>query len=395
MKIRIITIFNVYFFLLIFNTLNRSFSPYLDIRFLLITFSTSLIIYYIFNSAKKKISNLLIVILIWFFAVFIGNINWMNTSLKFHPDTFSSYFVLMFFLFLNLITVSLYKNYIEKEKFLKYFYISLIFMIFSILLEHLGFNLYIISDYVQRLGMKNPAEMSENEWERHSTILGLPRFAGYAWDPSYASIYLIFGVLISFYFNLNYKKLLLFTTTLLLVLLSSKTAMIAILMLLAIRFVFLKKYYIGIFYTLLTLFFIYIFLFGFNFGFGDLSTMVMRLGMWNSAFQWFLENPLVGNGFTAARSAHEYFHGWYVTPHSTYFAILADSGLFGIIMFLFFFYSIYRYSAYNKLLRVMIFVFLIFALTYEYQYQNLIASIFLPLSYILYKGKKKFYETRK
>lgn len=64
------------------------------------------------------------------------------------------------------------------------------------------------------------------------------------------------------------------------------------------------------------------------------GTLNERLTIWTAGFKAFLENPMVGNGIGAFKTAVTPFLGTDKSAHNVYLAILVEMGLIGIIIFL-------------------------------------------------------------
>ena len=63
------------------------------------------------------------------------------------------------------------------------------------------------------------------------------------------------------------------------------------------------------------------------------NTLTTRFEMWKYAKELFVKNPIIGNGLTSFRSYFAISH-WYVQVHSTYWQVISETGLIGIIAYI-------------------------------------------------------------
>ena len=68
--------------------------------------------------------------------------------------------------------------------------------------------------------------------------------------------------------------------------------------------------------------------------FGDMATMDIRYSMWQSASELFLDNPVIGAGTSSVRSQLFLSRGIYGQCHSTWWQVVSEQGLIGIICFM-------------------------------------------------------------
>lgn len=100
-------------------------------------------------------------------------------------------------------------------------------------------------------------------------------------------------------------------------------------------------------------------------------SMTTRFMLWDNAEGVFMHSPLIGGGLSSVRSATNVVYGgaWYVQCHSTYWQVLAEHGVTGMIMFL---VVLARRFAFCRT-WVQVFTMTIFAMlcmTSEFEYQQ-------------------------
>lgn len=101
------------------------------------------------------------------------------------------------------------------------------------------------------------------------------------------------------------------------------------------------------------------------------ASMTTRFMLWGNAEDVFMQSPLIGGGLSSVRSATNVLYGgtWYVQCHSTFWQILAEHGLAGMLVFAL---VLARRFAFCRT-RVQIFAVTVFAMlcmTSEFEYQQ-------------------------
>jgi hypothetical protein len=178
-----IKIFNLYLFLLIFNIVNREFVPLIDIRYVIFF----LMFLLLFNSLrtikskKKKINNYNLFVLIIFLYIFIAvsNVAWLYNGLDVRKSEIINLIILNIFNFFNIVTIYVYQENLIANRLIKYFKISILFMLLSMLIVMFGFTLPLTEYTGLACG------------EAHYNMFGYNcRYSGYAIDPNYVTLIL-------------------------------------------------------------------------------------------------------------------------------------------------------------------------------------------------------------
>lgn len=99
-----------------------------------------------------------------------------------------------------------------------------------------------------------------------------------------------------------------------------------------------------------------------------LQTVLTRFELWERASLLFAKSPIIGNGLSSFRSFNmSEVSGWYVHCHSTFWSVLAESGLLGLICFLGSLYSVFNQDG-NSFSRLSATVFCLFCLNFDATY---------------------------
>ena len=208
----------------------------------------------------------------------------------------------------------------------------------------------------------------------HKNIFGGGfRPAGYASDPNYATLLLLIACIATLKVDMKkrYKipLMLIFLTGIGLA--CSKTILAAsalgIVILLIIRYIKIKPKFIKAFNMIFVLSVVLANIFIIKIP--EIreympSTLTTRFTMWNSASELFCKSPIIGNGITSFRSYFKTNH-WYVHCHSTYWQIISELGIIGILLYGCILYKLLNNCKKDGFRYFMIFVYIIYAITYE------------------------------
>lgn len=361
-------IFDVFFFSFFIFMINREFNPFgIDLRIIGVILALILIILGLKDIIKEKqtiqLKKIDYLILSFFVLCFISNIVWVFNDLTID---IKQYIVILVSYIANLmfyVVFRMYSKYITLEKFNSAMKISSIVLIFSMIISFLGVNLrtFLMS------GSKGfVKDLSSNFFG------GMYRYGGYAEDPNYASLFLIFAIATEFYtakkrqVRINYIYIL--SAIFCFMLSASKTVLVAIVPALIMALMKpskLKK--LANYIWIPTMILVPIILVVINFDWFDpIVTMMQRFKMWDFSLELFKNSPILGNGFTSFRSYLDLSGWWYVQCHSTIFQMLSETGLISIIIFgIILTLSLLKN---NKYLTFMVSLFSIYMITTETAY---------------------------
>ena len=366
--------------LYIFLLFNREFAPLIDLRFLIlpifmyllmskfivILFTKNIIIY----GTKKNIIFYLLFVII----VLLSNIKWYFNPYLPNEDIFLNVILLYIYNFLAITIFSLYWEKIDLRVIGIVIVVSGFILLLSMILQYIG---------VQELPFaRNVRELREFEL----SIIGT-RIGGYAEDPNYATFSMILWLVMTFIlFKNRFLIIVVFLSSLVGVVLSfSKTIILASFIILS--FFIAKKLKLLIPYTILFISLIVFTSYYIYEIFMTLSTMSTRFKMWEIAFYSFLDNPLLGSGVTSVRSNFSFSGNWYVQPHNSFIAILADSGIFAFTLYLLFFIKVLTVE--NKIYVFLVWLLFIFSFSQElfiFQYPYFVLGI-LPILVLLKQNR--------
>ncbi|MDK1289588.1 O-antigen ligase family protein [Pseudoalteromonas umbrosa] len=305
--------------LLVFSIYNRTFSLGFDIRFIVLPILfIGLSLTCILKLKYKDYfipSVILIVIMLLTLIVVQDQLAWLNSDLSKNNSVYKNVLILYFYNFLIVIYLILNKNNFSEKLFKNSIVFSSLFLAFSCLYQAVVGDLPLVS-----------ASSTGEVFEDKISILGV-RPAGYAHDPNYTSLLMVFSIYVVSKFEnktlLHYSYLFLFIFILLAS--GSKTVMMICLLLL-VRLVFIKlriKLLFNVGFIFISAFGLLILLSLLE----QLSTFSQRLTMWNLAINGFYETPLLGQGITGVRSLLA-LDMRYVQPHNGWLALLVDHGIF-------------------------------------------------------------------
>ncbi|MGA1941042.1 O-antigen ligase family protein [Arcobacter sp. YIC-310] len=366
--------------LYIFLLFNREFVPFIDLRFLILPIFAYLLIFKFINilftrniviyGTKKNI----IYYMLFIFIVFLSNSKWYFNPYSPNEDILINVILLYIYNFLAVTIFALYWKKINLKVIGIVVFVSGLILFLSMILQYIG---------VQELPFaRNVRELEEFEL----SIIGT-RIGGYAEDPNYATFSMMLWFVITFIlFKNRFLVLFVFLLSFVGVILSfSKTIILASFIILS--FFIAKKLKLLIPYTILFISLIAFSAYYIYEIFMTLSTMSTRFKMWEIAFYSFLNNPILGSGVTSVRSNFLFSGNWYVQPHNSFIAILADSGLFAFILFLCFF--IKAFSLENKIYIFLVWLLFIFSFSQElfiFQYPYFVLGV-LPIIVLLKQNR--------
>lgn len=365
--------FKIYLFLFIFTMVNREFLFFqIDLRFIVFPLGLALLLYGFFKKEYKdnKVNKSMNWIYLFYIFVFLSNISWLWNGLSIHLEKFINEMILILNICTFFLIMRQYKKYITSSFVNKCIIFSCTILVASMILVSLGFTAQQISASVHE-----PVKYVSTEIDSgHRNLYGWNfRPSGYASDPNYATFLLLIGCISIL--KLKTKKIykIIFTT----------------LFLFAIGMSFSKTIFgasiLGLFYLLLIKCFEknkkIIKIINLCVILGIISTIVIlpnisflnkympytiktRFTMWNSASELFQKSPIIGNGITSFRSYFSENH-WYVQSHNTYWQILSETGIIGILLFLIIFYQLLNERKNDKKSLYITFVFLIFMIDFE------------------------------
>lgn len=366
--------------LYIFLLFNREFVPLIDLRFVILPIFTWLLLYKIIVLLKyKSIISFGSKKYIWYWAIFvfiiaISNIKWLFNNFDPNNDVFINVVILYIYNFFAIFIFALYWKKLDLKLIKITFFISGVILLLSIIAQYLGVENLPLSGSIR--------QMKEFDMSVVGTRLG-----GYAEDPNYASFSMMIWFLVSsILYSSRLVVILVFFMALVGIIFSfSKTIILALFIILSFfiakRIKLLIPYSI-LFFTIMIGSVAYLYEI-----FQTLSTMSIRFRMWDAAFKLFLDSPLIGSGVTSVRSHFHYLEGWYVQPHSSYFTILADNGIFAFILYVLFIFLAFNLkdNRYKLLVGLLFF----FSATYElfvFQYPYFVLGI-LPILVLLKQNR--------
>ncbi|WP_125717050.1 O-antigen ligase family protein [Pseudoalteromonas rubra] len=304
--------------LAVFSIYNRTFSLGFDIRFIVLP--VLILGFFVAFIVKVKNDNYflpltaLIAFLLLVIIIIQDQLAWLNSDLSKNNSVYKNVLILYCYNFLMVLYLFLNRDYLDNKVFLNSLIFSSLFLSFSSIYQVLVGDLPFVS-----------AGSTGEAFQDELSILGV-RPAGYAHDPNYTSLLMVFSIYVvsktrpKNLFTIICLSLFAFT----LFASGSKTVMmICFLLLIRIAFIKLKLR------VLFNVGFIVVLLFGLltvlSF-FEQLSTFSQRLTMWNLAINGFYDSPFLGQGITGVRSLLAQDMR-YVQPHNGWLALLVDHGL--------------------------------------------------------------------
>ncbi|TMO79719.1 hypothetical protein CWC16_11175 [Pseudoalteromonas sp. S3776] len=367
----------IFISILIFSIYNRTFSLGFDIRFLVFPFFISSLILAVL--VKVKLGDWIVptraILLTSLLALIViqDQIAWQLSALDKNTTVYKNVIILYVYNFLIAIYFLLNKKYLNDKILINSVLLSSFFLSLSCLYQVITGNLPFVS-----IGSSGEA------FEDKLSLLGV-RPSGYAHDPNYTSLLMVFSI----YIIVNIKKTIINRALLLVCLLTlfasgSKTVLLISAFLL-VRLMFIKLKIKVIFNIGFIAFIFFGAVIAFSL-FEQLSTFSQRLVMWRLALDGFYERPVLGYGITGVRSLLE-LSMRYVQPHNGWLAILVDHGvvLFTVII------SGFTYMLFNtkkRANRYLIIIFCFLSISNEmWVYPYWILFLVVPFVYNL--GEKR------
>jgi len=373
MKKIINSLYIIYSFLFIFTMINKEFLLFgLDLRFILLPLGLVLLFFSVIKKDKKldyydKNGKLIIIFYIY---VFISNISWLWNGLEINKVKFVNEMILLINIFISILVFYRYKEKVKQDQLNIFIVISAIVLIISMILVSCGFELKDISGSADVPYMYVQSEKAPD----HKNLFGGGfRPAGYASDPNYATLLLTIACVATL--KLKTKKI--YKLPLMIIFLTgislscSKTILIAgafaLVVTLLYKYTKPSKKLVKTFNILFIIGVIIANIFVVKISTIKQympSTLTTRFKMWESATTLFEKSPVIGNGITSFRS---YFaqKNWYVQCHSTYWQILSELGIIGILIYANLLYNLLNKNRNNKLNYFILLVYIIYAITCE------------------------------
>jgi O-antigen ligase len=366
--------------LYIFLLFNREFVPLIDLRFIILPIFLLLFLYKLIVVLKYKSivsfgsKKYILYFATFIFIIFLTNIKWLFNYFEPRYEIFTNVIILYIYNFLAISIFALYWKRLDLKLIKIVFFISGVVLLSSIIAQYLGIENLPLSGTIR--------QMKKFEISVVGTRLG-----GYAEDPNYASFSMMIWFLVSLIlYSSRLVIILVFFMAFVGIIFSfSKTIILALFIVLSFfiakRIKLLIPYTI-LFFTVMISSILYLYEL-----FETLSTMSIRFRMWDAAMKLFLESPIIGSGITSVRSNFYYVEGWYVQPHSSYFTLLADNGIFAFILYVLFIFLAFNLkdNRYKLLVGLLFF----FSATYElfvFQYPYFVLGI-LPILVLLKQNR--------
>lgn len=367
-------LYSIYAFLFIFTMINKEFLLFgIDLRFILLPIGAILIILSFTEKNKKiedyddKIGRLLIAFYIY---AFVANISWIWNGLKIDEGKFINEIILLSNIFISLLVFYRYKSRVNQSKLNKFIIISTVVLLISMILVSCGLPLSKISGSADVPYIYTASEQAP---DNKNLFGGNFRAAGYASDPNYATLLLVIACVATLKLETEkkYKAILMIIFIAGIGLACSKTILTAIIFSAVVviidKYAKPKKEIINAFNLLFVVGIILANIIIINIPNINQympSTLTTRFSMWNCARKLFLKSPIIGNGITSFRSYFSINH-WYVQCHSTYWQILSELGVVGIVLFALIAYKVLKKNQDDKIKYCMILIYLIYAITCE------------------------------
>lgn len=265
--------------------------------------------------------------LLWYFVfAMVCNVSWTFSDLGLVQDQFLTVALAnamnLFFWF----TVIAFRSRLTWRATSVSTHISGAFLFFSMFLVYRGLDLRnYFSEYAG--GFSDGIS---------STPLGLVRYAGYAQDPNFASLFMVVWATVAIFDAWRARNI----GYLLVVPLAgfgfvmSLSKSILVMLVLAVFLVAVNRFFIGAIAKELALLGAIggTLLAAFEKIQLPTETLHTRVLLWRSPVQWFSQSPIIGNGLTAARSAN-IDQDWYLQIHSTVVQTFVELGIIGLLLY--------------------------------------------------------------
>ena len=366
---------HIYLFLFIFSMVNREFLPFgLDLRMIELPMGALIIFIKLIRTKlvikidkEDKIGNALI---IFYIATALLTVSWLWNGLKLNEQKLINELILIGNVFICCIVVYFNKKMLDFEFLYKCVIISCIVLSISMILVNNGVP------FEKIMGAKDASfQYNSSELASNSNLYGKSyRVAGYASDPNYATMLLLIGIITTIKSKKIFRpiKLTLSIFFILCIGLSFSRSIIIASVIFAIYIWIIRKMKISESKMKLVgkILFIGFILIEILLPFISSSltflpkTLTTRFAMWNSAKELFFRSPIIGNGLTSFRN---YFaiNNWYVQAHSTYWQILSELGIVGMILYIRMIFRVIDKSVKNKYNYFLVLVFVVWIMTCE------------------------------
>jgi len=384
-----VRIYKVFLILYIFTTFNREFVlGGLDLRYVGFGLELILITLAILRTngkfcVNKSEGKLLLLYLI----MIVSNVSWLWNQIRFNDEIVINLWILNIYNFFALIVFIIYKNKMESELVYKTIIISALVMVFSMVWIFLGQEL---PTFFSTGARSLTLDTGSGE---HQNIFGQSiRIAGFAEDANYAAFFGMIAIAtVLIYVRKRYLKVLLIAVFIFSEGLSfSRTVILAGAA--ALVFFFLRKalkngthLFDGcLVYGIVLVCLIVPFL-----DFGDiLLTVSTRFTMWQKAAMLFSKNVLLGSGTGSFRCYHASFYNnsWAVQCHCTWWQMLSEHGIFGIILLLSYLKSALDICKNDNYKRFLLILFIVFACSFETVYLQLFVLVLYILQEVRNRG---------
>ena len=371
-------------YLFIFTTINREFLLFgQDLRVIIIMFSLLLIFLKIksWGCLLKGIRMIELSFFLLYIFMAISNIGYFYIDFAIDVEVFKNLVILHLNNLLIIILCFLYKGSLERKKVYLYIKCSVFILLISMLILYFGGNLSVF------IG-ENIKVMSVGVF--HYNLFGENfRVAGFAQDPNYATIFLVIGLFCCFadkikfnFINIIYILLCLFgiaiswsKTTILAVVITS--IITGIIYLLKSKYDF-KKINFKIFWWLIPsgIFFLFLIFPIENLNINS-QTLSTRFYMWGYARKLFEQSMLFGSGIGSFRVFFNHTGNWLVQAHNTYWQVLSEIGIFGMISCILIFFN--NLNLGNNKHKILILIMLIWAMLFEMLYLQVFVLVFYIL----------------
>lgn len=329
-------LFEVTQFLFVFTAINREFSLLgLDLRYVLFI----LLIPVIVSSAWRRRYERLDLerpgaqFLLFCFALLVAVSGWLWNGLSTNPGTTSTP-ILYLMNFLEAVALFLNAGHIQLRRLAIYIVFSGIILVTGQIALFVGLD---ISHFIL-----SKEYLYVYVGEEHMNLLGQhARYGSFAQDPNYTCLFCVLLFAAAFSARRRGDSKIVTSVVVLIAVIGialswsrtillgcGVTVLILIARMLAPKYeiVVKKIVFICSIFFCLTIPFLSNIMSLFN-----LQTVLTRFDLWERAFRLFSQFPLFGAGPTAFRSFNFLFTNWYVHPHSTFWSVLAEEGLFGFV----------------------------------------------------------------
>ncbi|WP_462169295.1 O-antigen ligase family protein [Pseudoalteromonas lipolytica] len=307
----------MFFFIFVFSIYNRTFSILGDIRYIVIVFmlinAFSMVLERIKKSFWKVHSYFFFFLVLFIFILILDKISWLLSGLPKNDDVYQDVIILYSYHFLASLVIIINKNALSKKIIFNSVIFSSLFLSFSCFYQVFIGVLPFVSDNASGEAFKDSL-----------SILGV-RPAGYAHDPNYTSLLMVFTLYILFQKGRSFLTYLFFSLSIATLLVSGSKTVLLILIVLIIRYIFARLKW-TLFFNIFSIVFCLFGLAAIFSLFEQLSTFSQRLVMWKIALEQFITTPFLGAGITGVRSALS-LEMRYVQPHNGWLALLVDHGV--------------------------------------------------------------------